>query len=228
MSHTLTLMEEMAMLVSGGMEKNTPIPCMEGRGRGNVCDLMIKCSSFFLHMSMKCGNKMIQPWCRHGRRSMVQLLAQLSNFWAMLAVCRWLSGASANKAKVQVLVSKLIVLQKHQEQHWCDAIIQIWQREVVIGRAEVSIVTPQPREKGDQCAEHCIHAIVWHKVDDKVRILIDRVLDGVPQDRSRWLINSTMVKNIFVHVGWDGFGIQVRPRRWWGLVHGGCSGASFQ
>ena len=122
----------------------------------------------------------------------------------MLAVCKWLSDASANKVKVQVLVSKLFC-RNIKSNIGAMQSYKFEKGEVVIGRAEVSIVTPQPREKGDQCAEHCIHAIVWDKVDDKVRILIDRVLDGVPQDRSRWFINSTMVKDIFVHVGWDGF-----------------------
>ena len=72
-----------------------------------------------------------------------------------------------------------------------------------MGRADVSIVTPQPIDRGDRCAEHCIHAIVWQKVDGKAPILIDRIVDGVPQDRSSWMVNSRTVLDIFVHVGWD-------------------------
>ena len=131
--------------------------------------------------------------------SVVSAIKELVGDVDSVQVVVWCIGPQGQGSNI----SKTVELQKHQEQHWCDAIAQAWNAEGVMGRADVSIVTPQPIDRGDRCAEHCIHAIVWQKVDGKAPILIDRIVDGVPQDRSSWMVNSRTVLDIFVHVGWD-------------------------
>ena len=101
--------------------------------------------------------------------------------------------------------NKQITLKKHQSQQWYDEVKRAWSGEGDISRAEVSIVNPSPSVMRGQAEVDCINVIVWTKVEDKVPILMDRLLDGVLIDRSCWLLRSNTVRDIFVHVGWGHF-----------------------
>ena len=79
--------------------------------------------------------------------------------------------------------NKQITLEKHQSQQWYDEVKRAWSGEGDISRAEVSIVNPTPSEMRGQAEVDCINVIVWTKVEDKVPILMDRLLDGVLIDR---------------------------------------------